>query len=299
MLSICIATYNYNVTKLVTELHKQCNAIAIDFEIFIADDCSDLYFHEENKKLSELPQVSYWRNEKNIGRAANRNELARQAKFPYLLFLDCDAEIENQHFIENYLKVAYKNCVICGGVDYQKEKPEQNKRLRWRYGVQREMLSAEMRTKTGKGLTTFNMLIDKNLFQSITFNETICTYGYEDTLLEYTLKKQNFVITHIDNAAIHAGLDENKIFLQKIEESLYTLQQLVHTDTVDADFLQFIKIYRMYCRCKKYKLTPLVRLLFRIKRPFLTYYIIQKNAPLWVLDFHKLSYFCSLKIKNK
>jgi len=297
MLSICIATYNYNVSKLVTELRKQCCVAAIDFEILVADDCSDLYFHEENKTLGEVPQVLYWRKEKNSGRSAIRNELARRAKFPYLLFLDCDAEIENRHFIENYLKIAHENCVICGGVDYQKEKPEQNKRRRWHYGVQREMLSAERRTKTGKGLTTFNFLIDKAVISHIGFNEHIRNYGYEDTLLEYTLKKQNYAITHINNAAIHAGLDENTIFLRKIEESLYTLQQLVHTDTIDADFLQFIKIYRMYCCCKKYKLTPLVRLLFRIKRPFVTYCIIQKNAPLWVLDFYKLGYFCSLKNK--
>ncbi|MDR0940945.1 MAG: glycosyltransferase [Bacteroidales bacterium] len=294
MLSICIATYNYPVTKLVTELHKQCCAAAIDFEILVADDCSELLYDEENKKLAQFQQIIYWRMGGNVGRAAIRNELARRAKFSYLLFLDCDAEIENPRFIEHYIAAAHKQCVICGGVDYQKEKPVPTKRLRWKYGVQREMLSAEQRSASGKGLTTFNMLIDREILMRIGFNESIRTYGYEDTLFEYTLKKQGYIITHIDNAAFHVGLDDNIVFLKKIEESLFTLQQLACNNTIDSDFLQFIKIYRVYCWCNTYKLTLFVRLLFRVKHVFLRY-IIQKNAPLWVLDLYKLGYFCELQ----
>lgn len=299
MFSICIATYNYNVTKLVSELHKQCCVAAIDFEILVADDYSELQYDEENKKLAQFSHILYWRMEKNVGRAAIRNELAHRARFSYLLFLDCDAEIENFQFITNYIQAAHKNCVICGGVNYQKAKPEQNKSLRWKYGVKREMLSAELRSKTGKGLTTFNMLIDKEIISHVGFNENIRNYGYEDTLLEYTLKKQNFQITHIDNSAVHVGLDENAVFLKKIEESLRTLQQLTCNKTIDVDFLQFIKIYRIYCWCEKYKFNSLVRLLFCVKRSFLMYYIIQKNVSLWIVDFYKLGYFCSLQNKNK
>ncbi len=296
MLSICIATYNYDITKLVTELHRQCCMAEIDFEILIADDCSLPKYDIENQKFASISHISYWCMGKNIGRSAIRNELARRAQFSYLLFLDCDAEIENPHFIKNYIQVVHKHCVICGGVNYQKDKPEPNKRLRWKYGVQREIISAEMRNKNGKGLTTFNMLIDKNLFRTITFNETIRTYGYEDTLLEYTLKKQNYTISHINNTAVHSGLDENTVFLRKIEESLYTLRELVFNKNIDANFLQFIKIYRTYCRCKKYYISPILRFLFYIKRSSLTHYITQRNAPLWVLDFYKLGYFC--KINN-
>lgn len=296
MLSICIATYNYNVEKLVTELHKQCCNAAIDFEILLADDCSDLRYDEENRKFGNIACVSYWRKEKNIGRAAIRNELARRAQFSHLLFLDCDARVENPQFIENYIRAAHVQCVICGGVDYQKEKPETNKRLRWKYGVQREMLSAATRTETGKGLTTFNMLIDKTLYLQIKLNESIRNYGYEDTLLEYALKKQNFTITHINNAALHCGLDENMVFLRKIEESLSVLIQLAHTKTIETDFLQSIKIYRTYCRCKKYNFAVVLRLLFRVSRKILIYCITQKNAPLLILDLYKLGYLCSAKL---
>lgn len=302
MLSILIATYNYNVKNLVTELHKQCCTLAIEFEILIADDCSSFEFHFENQKLAEKSCVSYWQMPQNVGRAAIRNKLASCAQFPYLLFLDCDAEISNSQFIANYISKLHENCVICGGVDYQKNKPETDKQLRWKYGVKREKLSAAKRINAKKGLTTFNFLIDKKIITHFVFNETIRNYGYEDTLLEYTLIKHNYTITHIDNSAVHAGLDENATFLKKVEESLHTLLHISNTiaessknKSIEANFLQYIKIYRIYEQCKKYNLCFIVRMQFRVTRTLLQYCIVKKNAPLWALDLYKLGYFCNLK----
>ena len=40
MLSILIPTYNYDITHLVYELHKQASEAEIDFEIICLDDGS-------------------------------------------------------------------------------------------------------------------------------------------------------------------------------------------------------------------------------------------------------------------
>ncbi|MDR2962888.1 MAG: glycosyltransferase [Bacteroidales bacterium] len=298
MLSICIATYNYDVRELVREVHKQCRKAAVPFEILVADDHSELHVHERNQSCAATPQVLYWRESENRGRAAIRNILARRAQFSYLLFLDCDAQITSPHFIKDYVAAAHKHCVICGGVDYQKKAPERAKFLRWNYGVQREKISAEVRTKTGKGLTLFNLLIDRELFLRIRLNEIIREYGYEDTLLEYTLKQQKAHIIHINNAAIHAGLDTNAVFLHKIEESLRTVTLLVRNADIERDFLRSITIYRTYMLCKKIHVVTLLKLIFRTIGKPLYRAIVQKNLPLQLFDFYKLAYFCSIQTKH-
>mgnify|MGYP000232582310 CR=1 FL=1 len=61
------------------------------FEILVLDDAStDKQCSSENKKINALDHCSYLENEKNIGRTATRNILAKKAKYDWLLFLDAD-----------------------------------------------------------------------------------------------------------------------------------------------------------------------------------------------------------------
>ena len=87
MLSILIPTYNYDCYDLVYELHRQATELNIEFEIIVADDCS-------NTELSRLQLINQLSNSKlikpqhNLGRAKIRNFLADKSHYNYLLFLD-------------------------------------------------------------------------------------------------------------------------------------------------------------------------------------------------------------------
>ena len=53
MLSILIPTYNYDITKLVTDLHQQATDLEIVFEIIVMEDGSEKYI-TENQKINAL-----------------------------------------------------------------------------------------------------------------------------------------------------------------------------------------------------------------------------------------------------
>ena len=62
MLSILIPTYNYNVYPLVTELKKQIDELAIEYEILVQDDSSKSSENiKQNSKIKKLHFYSSFR----------------------------------------------------------------------------------------------------------------------------------------------------------------------------------------------------------------------------------------------
>ena len=78
MLSILIPTFNYDITALVVEVHKQSKSCNIVFEILVFDDAStDLEVRKNNASINTLENTSYTILKSNIGRSAIRNKLAK------------------------------------------------------------------------------------------------------------------------------------------------------------------------------------------------------------------------------
>jgi len=216
MLSILIPVYNYNVYPLVSELHKQCLECEIDFEIIVIDDGSKLFFNE-NQEINSFENCRFEILEKNIGRSGIRNLLAKKAKFANLLFLDADTFPKRKNFIQKYIsQINEAEKVVFGGIEYQKEKPANNQLLRWFYGNARESLSVEKRNTNPNGnALTSNILIQKKVFNSNKFDESITKYGYEDLVFLSDLKKKGILVKHIDNPTYHLGLGTSRQFLDK------------------------------------------------------------------------------------
>ena len=103
MLSICIGIYNWDVSALVSELSSQADSLGIDYEIVLVDDASDESYLIANEKVRNNKNVVYILNDHNIGRAAIRNKLADAARFPYLLFMDCDTTVTHDDLLMRFL----------------------------------------------------------------------------------------------------------------------------------------------------------------------------------------------------
>jgi len=67
MLSILIPTFNYNIVKLVKDLHQQALEQYIDFEIIVMEDGST-QFLVENKEIEKFKNCKYIVLDNNIGR---------------------------------------------------------------------------------------------------------------------------------------------------------------------------------------------------------------------------------------
>jgi len=292
MLSILIPTYNYNVVPLVLELQKQCLECKIHYEILVFDDGSK-GFLDENQKINSLENCRFDVLEKNIGRSAIRNLLAKKAKFNSLLFLDADTIPIHNHFIKsNVAQINEDEKVVYGGIEYQKAKPKKSQVLRWKYGHSREALSVEKRQKNPYlSLLTLNFLIHKNIFKKVSFNETIPNLRHEDTLFSYNLMEKKIKIIHIENPVFHLGLDDFEVAIKKENESILGLKYLIDHELLPTDYVRLSKIAT---KIDKMKLNFVFAVFYKITKSYFLKNLSSKNPSLFIFDLYRLGNLCNL-----
>lgn len=291
MLSILIPTYNYNVFPLVENLYQQCIASKIVFEIIVFDDASAQHF--DNQKINLLENARFEVLEKNIGRSAIRNLLAKTAKYDWLLFLDADVFPMHTNLISNYMnETTSDNKVVYGGIRYQEQKPDKNKLLRWVYGNKREALTAVERQEIEHlSFLTLNFLIHKSVFDKVSFNETIPNLRYEDVLFSFNLEQENIPVIHIENSVYHLGIENSIVFLEKTKESLEGLNYLLKKKMIS---INYIKLSRYLNILEKTKTKKLIAFLFKKLENVMKKQILSSNPNLFLFDLYRLGYICSL-----
>jgi hypothetical protein len=291
MISVLIPIYNFNVAKLVKDLHAQLLYANVVFEIILGDDAS--VDPHNNEKLTDLQGVKYFSLPENIGRAKMRNLLVEKANYPFLLFMDCDAAVSSALYINNYIVEISRNtppvCII-GGVAYRRQKPNPKYYLRWHYGKKREVTDADIRNrKPYKSFTSFNAVFSKSIFYVVKFDESFSTYGNEDTFFGDQLRNAKTPVIHINNPLYHDGLDTNEDYLKKVENSIDNLISLLNSKKIDSDFVNENRLLATYFKCKKLNFTPLLRLYFKKYLPKIKQKILKKHKIFW-LDVYKLGY---------
>ena len=295
MLSVLIPVYNKSVETLVSDLHKQLKQLDIDFEVLILDDASTNKEHQaSNKTLNTLEKTHYKQLEQNIGRSAIRNKLAQTARFEWLLFMDCNTGVSQPDFIKNFITNISNTDLIFGGVCYKK--PTSSKySLRYKYGFLRESKPLSIRKqKPYLNFTTKCFLIKKTVFELMSFNETISTYGYEDSIFGFDLRNHHFKIKHIDNPILHKDIDDNLTFVNKTNSSLKNLIEF-ETLFTDDDF----KLLKYYKFLKKTKLIYPLGYLTKCFKNIIIRIVSLNNTPLFIFDIYRVLTLCELFINKK
>ncbi|CAH8292621.1 glycosyl transferase family 2 [Mariniflexile fucanivorans] len=285
MLSILIPTYHFNVVPLVKELHKQCIACDIVFEILVYDDGSKSELNSKNTLINSLQNCTFKELPHNIGRSAIRNLLAVGSKYENLLFLDADVKPKDKNFIKNYLSVLDKT-IIYGGIIEKELPPKKPYVLRWLYTKKRE---------SKKGLHSSNFLIKKELFRKNNFDESLLKYGYEDYLFFNSLKKQNMPVFCLRNPAIHNTDDDAVTFIEKTENSIKNLIEIIEKEKIETKSQNISKKYELL---KRAKLNMFVAFIYKNLRPLLIKNFNSSHPSLFLFDFYKLGYYCTLKNKK-
>ena len=292
MLSILIPTYNYNITRLVADLHQQVIDSYVDFEIIVMEDGSTIYV-EENKVVANFEFCRHIILENNIGRSAVRNKLADEAIFGHLLFMDCDAEVCSEHFVEKYISFCKEESVVIGGTAYDPNEHNPAYSLRLKYGREREARTAIERDKNN--FATFNFLISTSIFNRVRFDETIHGYGHEDMLFGHQLHKFGYEFIQIENPLIHKGLDDNLTFLKKTEEgtrNLFLLSQTGHYPFL----IDESKLLHSFILIKKLKLTRLFAFKFDLLKSYLVKKLCSESPSLLLYDLYKILFMCKTSL---
>jgi len=297
MLSILLPTYNYNITKLVTDLHQQALNQYVDFEIIVMEDGSTL-FKDENKTVSNLEFCQYIVLPQNIGRSAIRNKLADTAKYDHLLFMDCDSELSSKNFIQKYMAFCKEDSVVVGGRIYDDNESDPSRSLILTYGRKRERYNRpDMNQNIHKMFMTPNFLISKSIFNKVRFDETIIGYGHEDTIFGIELQLLNIDFSMIDNPVIHKGLEDNETYIQKTEyalENLYRIYVSAKYPTLESKS----KVLSIFIKTKKYNLHSLIRFTFRLTKPILIRNLKGLHPNLTLFNFYKLGHLCTIATKE-
>ena len=233
MFSILIPTYNRCPVELIDQLISQAGRLSISVEIIVVEDGSSEEYLQQNEGLKNKKEITYLIETTNRGRSSIRNYLAKKAKFAHLLYLDCDSRIDNPIFLEVYSQYIGKEDVVYGGTSYLDSQHKDTNNLHYQFGVEREALSSEERSKNPwLNFKTNNFFIRRELILEIPFDESIKGYGYEDVVFAEDLHKNGINIVHINNPVVHEGLESNEEFLAKTRESVQNLAYLVYRQKI-------------------------------------------------------------------
>ena len=210
---------------LVRQLVQQLEVAEIDYEVIVADDGStDAKTITENQAINALPCSRYLVRQENVGRAAIRNFLVKEAQYKYVLFIDSDMTILSDLFIRRYLENSC-DTVIDGGVAIHGNEEVLKRNLRYCYEKAEEArhTAPERQKAPYQHLHTANLFVRRDLMLQYPFDERFRHYGYEDVLLGKTFRQQHVPIEHIDNPLGFCTFETNADFVAKTEEGLRTL----------------------------------------------------------------------------
>ena len=292
-LSILIPTYNDLCVKLVGDLRQQAETAGLVYEILVGDDGStNASVMAENKEVVQWEHCQYLIQSQNIGRAAIRNLLAREAHYDWLLFIDSDMTVVHPDFISKYISQKDAN-VIDGGVSIGGDADALKDNLRYRYEKASEHEhTMEIRQQNPyRDFHTANFLIRRDLMLSHPFDERFRYYGYEDVLFGKQLRADHITITHIDNPMGFCTFENNPDFVSKTEEGLRTLYQFREELRGYSRILTFVEGIHISL------ISWIIRLSHRLFGSLIRRNLCSSHPSLRLFSLYKLGYY--LHLKNK
>lgn len=293
MVSICIPVYNYDVRKLVYDLHKQAQESGVNFEILLIDDASQVAYQKTNRSCLQLSNVSITELNNNAGRSRIRNMLTDMAQYPWLIFMDCDSQCPDHKYLMRYLERTKQEAVVCGGRTYDEAQNIPETKLHWLFGKKREERPGKIRAlRPYHSFMTNNFMISAKIARKIRFNEKLSGYGHEDTLFGFDLKNHGVQIIHIDNPLIHEGLQKSGEFLDKSREATRNLIKVYTILKGDPEILSMVKLLRTWSNLNKTGLCRPTAYLLKLAEPFILSNLRGKNPKIVYFDLFKLGNIC-------
>ena len=290
MFSILIPTYNHKISILVNTINLQAKKLDIPFEVIVVDDASTLY-KKENAGITQLENVTYKKLEENKGRSSARNLLTQLAKYDQLLFLDADVFPKTDLFLNTYIQHIDKDLdIICGGIDYEKKKPGKPQRLRYKYGIAREVKQPENRNKKRYLIVSANLWIKKEVY--IHINSNLSNFYGSDLLLSENIRKMKYRVLHIDNPTLHLGLETSEVYLNKAKKLQHTITTLEKENSISKGLTG---IQRVYCQLKKYGLIGIANFGIGIIYPLIKRQLTSSRPSLFLFDLYKLYHYINSK----
>ena len=274
-LSVLIPTYRDDPSSLLKALDDPSVRAEI---IFLDDGGGDAALIERIATCVEKLGVParLIRLSHNEGRARGRNRLAAHARAGHFLFLDSDMLPDPQDFLARWSALAQgeNTPVAFGGftLDQTPQRPEHA--LHRAMALKSDCTPAPDRArKPEKHVFTSNLLVRRDVFETVGFDEGFAGWGWED--VEWAMRVvRHYPILHIDNSATHLGLDTAPALAAKYEQSAANFARVVSTHR------EVVSAYPSYKVAKALKSVPLRE----TWRPMLKAFALNEAAPIPLRD---------------
>jgi glycosyltransferase involved in cell wall biosynthesis len=286
-LSVLIPTFRDDPVALLKALDDP----RAGAEIVVLDDGGgdDALAERIARRVEKLRvPVRFIRLSSNEGRSRGRNRLASHARGAHLLFLDSDMLPDTQDFLSRWVALADGDMPVAFGgftLDQTPQRPEHA--LHRAMALRGDCTPAPERAKSPeKHVFTSNLLVRRDVFESIGFDEGFTGWGWEDVEWAMRVARQHPIL-HIDNTATHLGLDTAPDMARKYEQSAANFARVVasHRDVVSA--------YPSYKVAKALKPFPLRG----VWRPMLKRIALAEAAPIAIRAFAMRLYRAALYIE--
>jgi glycosyltransferase involved in cell wall biosynthesis len=227
-LSVLIPFLGDDPVQLIQELASQCPGL----EIVLLDDGGKddaLATRVADAVLASTAPARFVRLAANIGRAKGRNRLAAQARSGHFLFLDADMLPDSPKFVGAWLALVDSQdpAVAFGGFSFDRTPPRPEHAVHRAMAMRSDCLPPQVRAQAPeKHLFTSNLLVRRDIFETVAFDESFVGWGWED--VEWAMRvARNWPILHPHIPASHLGLDTAQALARKFEQSAANFARVI------------------------------------------------------------------------
>lgn len=221
-LSVLIPFYKDDASQLIVDLSQQRTDGSV--EILIVDDgTGDTVLTQKIEDLIAglaTPARVITLSE-NAGRSAARNHLKNEARADWVLFLDADMLPMHDNFLQTYLDVIRTGeaDVIFGGFTVEKKSEDKSGELHRALSAVSDCLPLSERISAGpQFVASSNLCLRKAVMTENPFDDGFKGWGWEDS--EWAARiSQAYTLIHIDNPALHLGLESTDTLLYRFKTS--------------------------------------------------------------------------------
>ena len=221
VLSVLIPFFRDNPSSLIEKLTSIAGS---SVEILTYDDGTDdkdLSRDVSAAVKSATCQATLFTAHENRGRAYGRNHLFEAAKADWVLFLDADMMPIDDHFIENYLTEIKSETsdVLFGGFKVVETRGTYETEIHRVMSITSDCAPAAERQRLGpKNVASSNLCVRKTVLIAEPFDTGFKGWGWEDS--EWAARvNESFRLKHIDNPALHLGLETTETMLKRFRTS--------------------------------------------------------------------------------
>ena len=221
-LSVLVPFYGDDATQLLSALDAQVKDLSIEV-LFYDDGTGDDALTGRMSKATEAADGAFRliTNRENKGRSAARNSLFEAARSDWVLFLDADMLPAREDFLQNYLSLINVRAadVLFGGFEVEPQAEDADRDVHRALSAVSDCLTLEERQASGpQYVASSNLCVRREVLEKEPFDSGFSGWGWEDSEWAARIAKR-FILTHVDNPAIHLGLETTDTLLHRFATS--------------------------------------------------------------------------------